>query len=231
MTFWHIAVPTAAAVAGVSAWGAFHPASQLFGPTVRNTNSGSALALSFDDGPNPQATPQLLDFLDKHQVRATFFLIGKHVRLYPQLAADLAARGHTVGNHTETHPSLTWLSSERIASELSRCQQSIEQATGRPARWMRPPYGFRGPQLNPVVKSKGYDGVVMWSLSARDWNPQSPSRVIARLRKARGGDIILLHDGDHRNACADRSHTLRALEFWLPRWKDAGLVFVTPNGC
>ncbi len=227
MTFWHVALPAVAATAGISAWGAFHPASQLFGRTIRHTKSSSTLALTFDDGPNPEATPQLLDLLDQHQVRSTFFLIGKHARLYRQLAAEIAARGHALGNHTETHPNLIWLSPRRIAAELSCCQQSIERATGQRVRWVRPPYGFRGPQLQPAVRTVGCAGVAMWSLSARDWNLQPAAWVITRLRKARGGDIVLLHDGDHRNPHADRTHIMAALEFLLPRWKDAGLEFVT----
>jgi peptidoglycan/xylan/chitin deacetylase (PgdA/CDA1 family) len=213
--------------AGLAAWGAFHPASQLFGPTLRLTGRKGAIALTFDDGPNPAATPQLLDLLDRNGVRATFFLIGKHVRACPQLAANIAARGHVLGNHTETHPHLTWLSTQGSETELQRCQEAIEQATGRAPQWMRPPYGSRGPQTASAVRQAGLRGVVMWSVWAWDWRPQPPQRVIERLRKVRGGDIVVLHDGAPEELGADRSHTVAALEHWLPRWKDAGLEFVT----
>ncbi|MGH9866461.1 MAG: hypothetical protein ACRD4H_13715, partial [Candidatus Acidiferrales bacterium] len=94
-------------------------------------------------------------------------------------------------------------------------------------RWMRPPFGFRGPQLDGVVREFGYSGVAMWSKWAWDWKPQPAQPVIHRLRHVTGGDIVLLHDGDHRLLKGDRRHTVTALEHWLPRWKDGGLRFVT----
>jgi peptidoglycan/xylan/chitin deacetylase (PgdA/CDA1 family) len=212
--------------AGAGAWGAFHPAAQLFGPTIRRCARRDAIALTFDDGPNPAVTPRLLDLLDRYNARATFFLIGRHVRACPELAAEIAARGHVVGNHTETHPRLTWCSAQRTLNELQRCQQAVEQATSRACRWMRPPYGARGPQSAGAVRAAGLEGVVMWSVWARDWKPQPAARVIERLRCVRGGDIVLLHDGGPHELRADRAHTVAALEHWLPRWKDAGLAFI-----
>lgn len=217
----------AAAVSGVAVWGAVAARSQLFGPTVRRTSDAATLALTFDDGPNPAATPQLLDILDRHAVRATFFLIGQRVGAFPQLAAEIAARGHAIANHTETHPKLALLNSARITDELSRCAEAIHSATGRESRWMRPPFGFRGPNLNGIVRRLNLSGVVMWSRWARDWKPQPAERVIERLRRVQGGDIVLLHDGDFRVLEGDRRHTVAAVEYWLPRWKDAGLRFVT----
>jgi len=224
---WEIVLPAVGAGAGLCAWGALHPASQLFGPTIRRIRHDAQLALTFDDGPNPAVTPHLLDLLDRYQARATFFLIGRYVRACPGLAAESAARGHVLGNHTDTHPSLVWLSAGRIAEELNRCQEAIEQATGRRARWMRPPYGFRGPQLWSAVRQAGLEGVAMWSVTGRDWKMQPASRVVERLRRVRAGDIVLLHDGDPRALEGNRRHTLAALEACLPRWKDAGLEFVT----
>ncbi len=223
----YIAGAAAPFVAGLCAWGAYHPGSQVFGPTLRHSGDRFSLALTFDDGPNAAMTPQLLNLLDRYEARATFFLIGKHVRTCPDLAREVAARGHSVGNHTETHPSLLWLSGQRIVQELTRCQDAIEQATGQRPTLMRPPYGERGPQLKRAVKRAGLNCVAMWSLTCFDWNPQPDEKLIRRLRRAKGGDIILLHDGDHIVIGADRSHVLTALEFWLPRWKDSGLEFVT----
>lgn len=214
--------------AGLAAWGAFHPASQLFGPTIRRTGRGSAIALTFDDGPNPAATPQLLDLLDQHRAKATFFLIGRHVRQCPQLAAEIAARGHVVANHTDTHPSLLWLSRRRIAEELAACQDAIHQATGQRPVWMRPPYGFRSPFLDAAARRAGLRGVVMWSRRLlHDWTPQPAEQLIARLRSTTGGDIVVFHDGSHLALNADRQHVLAALQHWLPRWRDAGFEFVT----
>jgi len=216
-----------AAVAGVFAWSAMSPSAQLFGPTIRRTRDASTIALTFDDGPNPTATPRLLDIFEKHGARGTFFLIGRNVRAFPNLAREIVARGHAVGNHTETHPNLALLPPSRIARELVNCRTAIADATGRNATWMRPPFGGRGPQLNPIVRRQGFAGVVMWSRWAWDWKPQPAAPVIERLRPVRGGDIVVLHDGDHRVLEGDRGHTVDAVEHWLPRWKDQGLRFVT----
>ena len=219
-----------AAAGGLAAYGAMHPAAQLFGPTVRGTGSPSTIALTFDDGPNPAVTPALLDLLEIHKCRATFFLIGGFVRKCPALAREISARGHLLGNHTETHPNLVWLSPRAIVEELERCQQAIGEATGCAAHWMRPPYGFRGPHLDGVVRRTGLQGPVMWRVSAHDWVAQAPERIARRLRAVRGGDIVLMHDGDHRHLDGDRGHTVRALAELLPRWRDAGLECVTLDG-
>jgi peptidoglycan-N-acetylglucosamine deacetylase len=212
---------------GTFAWGAVAPSSQLFGPTIRRTDDPSAIALTFDDGPNSAATPQLLELLHRHGAKATFFVIGERVAGTPSLANEIAARGHTIGNHTYAHSNLTFRTAADISDELDRCDDAIEAAIGRRTRWMRPPFGYRSPLLAGVVRKRGSAGVVIWSRSARDWNPQPAETVIHRLRRARGGDIVLLHDGDHRSPEGDRRHTLAALEYWLPRWKHAGLRFVT----
>lgn len=216
-----------ATAAGICAWGAVSPSSQLFGPTVRRTGNPRTLALTFDDGPNPGVTPALLELLARHEARATFFLVGRFVRAVPELAREIAARGHAIGNHTETHPALTFLSRRRITAELTQCEEAIASATGARPRWMRPPFGFRSPLLHGIAKERGIAGVAMWSVMARDWRQQPAAAVIRRLEKSRGGDIVLLHDGDHRKLEGDRMHTVKALEYWLPRWRDAGFGFVT----
>ena len=221
-----LGVGTTIAAAAFS-WGAFAPPSQLFGRTIRRSGDNSALALTFDDGPNPKVTPRLLDLLDRHNARATFFLIGARVQEAPEIAREIVARGHAVGNHTYTHPWLTFCGKRRTRMELDRCDEAIEAATGKKPRWMRPPFGFRSPILNGTVRARGGAGVAMWSKWARDWKPQPASAVILRMAGVRGGDILLLHDGDHRMPKGDRQHMVDAVEHWLPRWKDAGLRFST----
>jgi peptidoglycan/xylan/chitin deacetylase (PgdA/CDA1 family) len=223
-----IAGGAVATAAGVFAWGAVAPSAQLFGPTIRHTGDTSALALTFDDGPNPAITPALLDLLDRHAARATFFQIGRRVRAFPALSREISQRGHSVGNHTDTHPRLTFLSRGRIRDELARCNDALVSTTGGKTCWMRPPYGYRGPQLESVLHQQDERArVVMWSRSGRDWNRQSSEKLIRRLRHVRGGDIVLLHDGDHRTPEGDRRHTIAGLEYWLPRWKDAGIRLVS----
>jgi peptidoglycan-N-acetylglucosamine deacetylase len=222
----------AAAAAGIAAWGAVAPSSELFGPTVRHTASSRKIALTFDDGPNPAVTPRLLELFDRYSVRATFFLIGKFARACPELVKEISGAGHLIGNHSDTHANLFFRSRSGIRDELARCQDAIAAAHAEPPRWMRPPYGYRSPLLRGEIRRAGMRGVVMWSKICWDWKPQPPQRLIERLtRVARPdqpqGDILVLHDGDHRALGGDRHHVLAALEHWLPRWRDAGMEFVT----
>jgi peptidoglycan-N-acetylglucosamine deacetylase len=231
---WPAVVSTGAAVAaGVGAWGAVVPSSELFGPTLRHTDDPGKIALTFDDGPNPAVTPRLLELFDRYSVRATFFLIGKFARACPELVREISARGHVIGNHTDTHPSLIFESRTEIRDELSRCQDAIHAAThAEPPLWMRPPYGYRSPLLQREIRRASMRGVVMWSKICWDWKPQPPQRLIERLsRVARSGrphgDIVVLHDGDHRALGGERAHVLASLEHWIPRWHDLGREFVT----
>ncbi len=225
MILWPIAA-SAAAAAGF-AWAAVHPRSQIFGPVVHRTADPRTLALTFDDGPNPGVTPALLDLLARHNVCATFFLIGRYVSKQPAIAADIVRAGHLLGNHTHTHQNLTWLPSQRIRGELDACRSVIGESAGVETRWVRPPWGFRGPQFDGVVRSGGFGRVAMWSRLAWDWHPQPPGRLIERLGRVRGGEIVLLHDGDWQQPRGDRAHVVAALQHWLPRWLDAGQKFVT----
>ena len=251
-----LALSAAGACAGVAAWAAVAPSSQLFGPTLRHTKDASQIALTFDDGPNPACTPELLKLLERYRAPASFFLVGRAARACPNLVREIADRGHDIGNHTETHANLTWLPAWRIADELEACQDSILRGLGfeRGAApiLMRPPFGYRGPQLWSAIHRAGLRAVAMWSLTCHDWKPQPVDRLIQRLgrvvirnqqaaaegeparrvndkRKAAGGEIIVLHDGDARELLADRGHVVAALEYWLPRWRDAGFEFVTMN--
>jgi peptidoglycan/xylan/chitin deacetylase (PgdA/CDA1 family) len=209
----------------------------LFGPTVRHTDTPRKLALTFDDGPNPAITPQLLDVFDRYSVRATFFLIGKFVRECPALTQEISLRGHLLGNHTDTHANLIVRTRMAIRDELLCCQAAIAAAAQiEPPRWMRPPYGYRSPLLQQEIRRAGMKGVVMWSKICWDWKPQPPQRLIGRLARAAQqnhayGDIVVLHDGDHRELGGDRQHVVSALEHWLPRWRDAGVEFVTIDSC
>lgn len=223
----------AAAAAGIAAWGAVAPSSELFGPTLRHTDSPKKIALTFDDGPNPAVTPRLLELFDRYSVRATFFLIGKFARACPELTKEIAVRGHLIGNHSDSHANLFFESREGIRGELARCQDAIAAAVhAEPPRWMRPPYGYRSPLLRGEIGRAGMRGIVMWSRICWDWKPQPPERLIKRLSSVarpggQRGDIVVMHDGDHRALGGDRHHVVAALEHWLPRWRDAGMEFVT----
>jgi peptidoglycan-N-acetylglucosamine deacetylase len=223
---WEITMPAAAVAAGgAAAWGAFHPRSRLFGNVVKS--AGPFCALTFDDGPNPDVTPRILSLLEKYRVPATFFVLGKYARLHASLTQEIAAASHTIGNHTFSHPSLVFFGRDRIIDELNRCDDAVFAATGKRTVCVRPPFGFRGPQFFSAARHAGLSKVVAWSVNGRDWKPQSSASMRRRLGRVKSGDIILLHDGDHKTSKAERGHMLDALQFWLPRWKDAGLKFTT----
>jgi peptidoglycan/xylan/chitin deacetylase (PgdA/CDA1 family) len=236
---WLITVPAAlAGISGLTVYGAVHPRAQLFGPTICRTASPRELAITFDDGPNPSITPKLLDLLDRYKARSTFFLIGRFVRECPTLVREISARGHLIGNHTQTHPNLFWLGPAQIRGELRRCQDAIANAAGAPPKWFRPPFGLRNPGLAGAARELDLR-VVMWSLLPGDWRAKTDEWLIGRMEPIasrakdagsgtrRGGDVLCLHDGSHRRQNAGRTHTLAALEYWLPRWRDLGLEFVT----
>src|SRR5213594_773270 len=152
-----------AACAGAVSYAAVHPRAQIFGPTICRTNSPRKLAITVDDGPNPAMTPQLLDLLDRYQAKATFFLIGRFVRECPDLAKETVARGHAVGNHTESHRNLFKLGPAQVTVELRLCHNAIANTLGAPAKWFRPPYGFRNPWVIPAAQALGCE-TVMWTL-------------------------------------------------------------------
>lgn len=232
-----------AGVAGTAVLGAVHPRAQIFGQTVCRTNRPEKLAITFDDGPNPAITPKLLELLAKHNAKATFFVVGKYIRESPGLVKEIVHQGHAIGNHTDTHPNLIFCGPEKTNAELLRCAESLAGITGEKPRWFRPPFGFRSPWLGEIVHRQGMR-MAMWTLLPGDWRVVPPERLVrnmnpiaehARKKVPMGtgyvggwaGDILCLHDGDYARPNADRMHTLKALEHWLPRWRDLGLEFVT----
>jgi|SRR5450432_799872 peptidoglycan-N-acetylglucosamine deacetylase len=239
-----IAAPTViGALAGVTAYGAVHPRSHLFGPCISATDAARKLALTFDDGPNPAITPKLLDLLGRYNAKATFFVIGKFVRECPALAKEIHSHGHVLGNHTNTHPNLFFCGPAETRIELQRCSEAIVHATWEAPRWFRPPYGYRSPWLGEIVHQQNMR-TVMWSLLPGDWRPKTLEWLAQRMQpiatnvqqaKEKGttpathdnGDILCLHDGDARHLNGNRANTLAALQYWLPRWRDLGLEFVT----
>ena len=232
-----IGVPaTAALAAGAVALGAAHPRSQLFGATICHTADPRKLAITFDDGPNPAMTPRLLDLLDQYNAKATFFVIGRFVRECADLTKEIHARGHVLGNHTQTHPNLFWLRPGAVRRELRQCQEALQNAVGFRASYFRPPYGLRNPWVVGTARELGME-TVMWTLIPGDWRGKPVEWLTERMRPIAvnaqnvphrtSGDVVCLHDGGHRGLNVDRSSTLAALEFWLPRWRDVSLKFVT----
>lgn len=221
-------VVAAGAAGGVFAYGAAAARSQLFGATFFGTPGRSKqIALTYDDGPNDPHTQKLLDVLDKHAVKATFFLIGKYVEQRPEIARAVAERGHVVGNHTFTHPNLIFTSQLKLRGELERTEAVITQAIGRHSRLFRPPFGARRPATLRVARRIGLEPI-LWSVKCWDWSAPSAEYIVKKaVRGIRGGDVILLHDGGHVAFGADRSHTVAASDEIIRRYKGEGFEFVT----
>ncbi len=214
---------------------ALAPRSQGFGETIIGTpGRGKLLALTYDDGPNKRWTPDLLELLAKHDVKATFFVVGKYVRERPDLVQRTVAEGHSIGNHTDSHANLLFLSEEGIADELNRCAESVDQAglafSEVPAgRLCRPPYGRRRPTTLRTLDRLGYVPV-LWSVTCWDWSKRVTTEKVERhaRKQTRGGDVILLHDGDGDHGMdVDRHCSLETTEWIIERYGSEGFEFVT----
>jgi peptidoglycan/xylan/chitin deacetylase (PgdA/CDA1 family) len=185
------------------------------------------IALTYDDGPNDPHTLRLLEVFAKHGVHATFFLIGRYVQQRPDIVREIVKAGHVVGNHTFTHPLLIFKSTTEVRKELSDCRSALHDAVGEHSDLFRPPFGGRRPAVLGIVRELGFQPV-MWNVTGYDWNAP-PSAVIERkvVKQIRGGDVILLHDGGHKQLGADRSQTVLATENLIKRYKQEGYEFVT----
>jgi len=199
-------------------YASMYPTSQIFGRTLIAGNDPGEIALTFDDGPNDAATPQLLEVLARHGVRATFFALGAFVRQRPELARELVAAGHLLGNHTMSHPKLSLTSGARVRQELADCTAVLEDITGVAIRFFRPPFGARRPMVLRAARELGLTPV-MWNVTGYDWNPIGTDGILANLDKGiagnrrRGrGSNLLLHDGGHRAMSSPRIDTVRAVD-------------------
>ena len=228
-------VAAAATVAGLAVGGwfyaALHPTSQLFGRIVIAGEDPAEIALTYDDGPNPAATPRLLEVLAKHEVRATFFLIGENVRRQPALAREIAANGHVIGNHTMTHPWLSYCSASRIRSEIRDANTLIQDTLGTKITVFRPPHGARRPFVLETARELGL-ATVNWNIITHDWRVQPAANIVAKIRaglrrnKAYGrGSNVLLHDG---GLDQPRMPSVAATETIITDARAAGMRFVSP---
>jgi len=218
----------ALAAAGVISYGAVSPSSQLFGRTFVAAGSGSRqLALTFDDGPNDPHTLRLLEILARHEVKATFFMIGRFVRERPEIARAVAQAGHVIGNHTDTHPNLFFASGAGLARELDGCEKALTDTVGEHSKLFRPPFGLRRPGTLRAVAGRGLT-TVMWSVTSFDWRLPTAEAIERRVvRQVRGGGVILLHDGGHRHMGVNRAPTVAAAERLIERYKGEGYSFAT----
>jgi peptidoglycan/xylan/chitin deacetylase (PgdA/CDA1 family) len=212
-------------VAGGFAYAAMWPASQLFGSALIAPPRPDELALTFDDGPNPAWTPSLLDILARREVHATFFLVGRYAQAEPALVRQIVAAGHQIGSHSWSHLNLALASASRIEEQLSRTSETLEQITGAPVRYFRPPFGARRPETLRIARQLGLIPV-LWNAMTSDWKNPSADAIAKRLMRkidslARRGHAanIVLHDGSHADPAADRAPSIAAAAQLIARYQ------------
>lgn len=192
------------------------PKSRLLGPNLSrlpdSAREDGFVALTFDDGPDPEVTPRVLDLLDRYQVTASFFCIGVRVAQYPDLSREIVLRGHALENHSYHHPhGFAFLGPAAIRRELVEAQVGLSRISGCQPRFFRAVAGVRTPLLEPVLCRLGLR-LVSWTRRGLDTLDQNPRRVAARLTKGlRAGDILLAHDGNSARTRSSESVVLESL--------------------
>lgn len=187
----------------------------------RKNNDTFKIALTFDDGPHPTYTPQILDILAEYGIKATFFVIGDNVLAYPELLEREMDEGHEIGNHTQSHP-IHIKNEKTLEEEVLSCESVIDEVLDSQPCLFRPPGGMINETVMNVARKYCYD-VVLWSIDTRDW-AHTPSEKIVEvvLENIDGGDIILMHDYINKN-----SPTPQALKLLIPQLLAQGYQFVT----
>ncbi len=180
------------------------------------------VALTFDDGPSPTYTPQILSILKQHEARATFFMLGCWAVKHEDLVSRVAQAGHEIGNHSWSHPDCTKLSSSGMASQLHRWEGVVEPLTGKHARYFRPPYGASNGSVRATAGNLGYR-IAMWTADTNDWRRPGADAIFNRAcNGARDGAIILMHDGG-----GPRDQTVAAVRRLVPALQKKGYRLVT----
>ena len=210
-------------------WGIFHPRATLFGPVLwRGRGDRPAVALTFDDGPHPEYTARIAEILSREGAPATFFCIGQRIERHPGLATALHRAGHGLENHSFSHGTGRDLfQTERLRSDLQRCQEVIVSITSKAPRYYRPAVGIRNPVVHRAARAVGLQ-IITWTQAARDGVFAFDARRARRMGGlATPGSILALHDGSSADRSALREETVRYLPALLRRLRDRGLRFVT----
>jgi len=193
------------------------------------TASGTGCALTFDDGPHPLGTPDVLEVLGRRGVRATFFLVGEQVRRNPGLAAEIVAAGHGIGLHCDRHRNLLRLAGRQVRNDIARALATIEDATGRSIDLYRPPYGVLSAAALREARRRRWR-TMLWTNWGRDWDARATPESIARLatRRVGAGAVVLLHDADDYSSPDSWRRTVAALPAVLDALEVRRLPFVAP---
>ena len=187
-----------------------------------HANDENKIALTFDDGPHPRYTIEILNILEEYNVPATFFFVGENVSYYPDAARKVVEKGHEVGNHTFSHPCVKKQGEEAFRQELVKSEEVIQKVTGKRPILFRPPQGSWNTQVYEIAREKGYS-VILWDIDTLDW-AHTPSNKISEyvVSNAKSGNIILMHDY-HSGGCT----TTDALRSFIPKLLERGFRFVT----
>lgn len=205
------------------------PRSNLLGSNLTRLPWSAAqraeVCLTFDDGPDPQITPQVLDLLDRYNAKASFFCVGKHAAAFPQLMREIVRRGHSVENHSHNHPhAFAFYGWPRLRREIDSAQRALSQSAGQSPIFFRAPAGFRGPLLDPVLAARGLR-YVSWTRRGFDGVSTDSKRILRRLTNGlAAGDILLLHD---RNSPRGDPAVLKVLPALLDQIASHGLHAVS----
>ena len=205
------------------------PRSRWLGPNLsRLPGGGEAVALSFDDGPDPEVTPHVLDLLDRAGMQASFFCIGQRARAHPGLVTEIVRRGHGVENHTEHHPyRFAALPPAALEREIMAAQAILTVLSGRPPRYFRAPMGLRSPLLQPVLERHSLE-LASWTRRALDGISGDAPTALHRLTHGlAAGDVLLMHDGNAARDANGQAVVLKVLPALLNRLAASGLAGVS----
>ncbi|MGG0718049.1 polysaccharide deacetylase family protein [Robertmurraya massiliosenegalensis] len=193
---------------------------------LSGAQTSKMVTLTFDDGPDPRFTPQILDILRENEIKATFFLMGARAEAYPELVKQIVEDGHIIGNHTYWHPNLVEEEDVNVLQrEVTRTESSLANLIAYRTKLFRAPYGFLNNELVEKLRDMNYK-VVVWSVDSLDWQESPPDQITYNvLSNIHPGAIILMHDGAAWNE--DRTNTVRSLRQIIPAIKEQGLEFAT----
>lgn len=209
----------------------FWPRGRLLGPNLTRLPAAAAergeIVLTFDDGPDPEITPQVLDLLDRYRMKASFFCIGEKAAAFPEIVKEIARRGHSVENHSYHHSyAFAFYGLSRLAREVEAAQSIIAGITGRPPKFFRAPAGFRSPLLDPVLAKRGLH-YVSWTRRGHDTVCRDPRVALGKLtRGLAAGDVLLLHDGSSARTPDGQAMVLAVLPALLNKLSMNGLKSV-----
>ncbi|WP_240795475.1 polysaccharide deacetylase family protein [Aquibacillus halophilus] len=196
---------------------------------LRGPQSENKVALTFDDGPDPRFTPQILDVLKEYNIKATFFVMGARAEAYPDLVKRIIEEGHIIGNHTYWHPNLVEEADiNTLEREVTKTEATLAELIGYQTKLFRAPYGFLYNELVEKLANMNYT-VVGWTVDSLDWQEAPPEEIAYNvLSNIHPGAIILMHDGAEWEG--DRTNTIKSLRQIIPTLKDEGMEFETvPN--